>query len=463
MFSHPRSSTSFVATLRVEVSFHSVVCQSSSHVTSSSLLLLSAHDYLHKRFSSQSNWRGTHVTVNMLVRWLDCFCMRLHLLNTPVGTWPRLSMSWNVLHKTLFCNLALPRLSSMVSPLTQHYQRLSVMTFSVTPSTRTQLTGPILHVSLTYELCHSLTIRSFFFETNVTSSYLCSRRRAVTSPHLCFVVVIYFPASTVMDHILSLSFLHSAVLSYAAYVSALCFSLTIASRLKTLSQPWHLAPVTLIYAHDCPGFQTRIERYHGSSVLDVVFFRLNATLSSHLNSCPHLNAFRRTPPAASCRGCLHDFGRNCVTWPWFFPCISARHNRVKMQVCNGIQRRGCFFWILWNYTIHRTGVLTANDPTRHHWRYRREVTIWRSTILLFRINEETDSGERERSRLDTRKERGYPAWRRQVKEMTTEEMNESSWSTYEKLINQGQNYDDIVIITYKVNDKRTQRVWDDTD
>ena len=50
--------------------------------------------------------------------------------------------------------------------------------------------------------------------------------------------------------------------------------------------------------------------------------------------------------------------------------------------------------------------LAVNDPTRHHWRCWGEVAIWRSTILLFRINAETDSDERKRSRSDAEKERG---------------------------------------------------------
>ena len=128
-------------------------------------------------------------------------------------------------------------------------------------------------------------------------------------------------------------------------------------------------------------------------------------------------------------------------------------NRVKMQKCHGIKRRRCLFSILWYFTKYRTVLLTVNDPTRHHWRCRGEVVIWRLTILRFRIKEETDSDERERSRSDARKERGFPAWRRQVKKMTTEEMNESSWSTY--LLKKGQNYDDVVVIAHKEKKRQT--------
>ena len=55
MFSHPRSSTSFVVTRRVEVSCHSVVCQSSFHVTPFVLLWLSCHVALSRAFSANGH------------------------------------------------------------------------------------------------------------------------------------------------------------------------------------------------------------------------------------------------------------------------------------------------------------------------------------------------------------------------------------------------------------------------
>ena len=152
---------------------------------------------------------------------------------------------------------------------------------------------------------------------------------------------------------------------------------------------------------------------------------------------------------------------------------SLRYLRIILKIvsrCKGVtvsNDADVFFSILCYFTIYKSVVLTVNDPTRYHQRCRREVEIWRSTILLVRINEETDSDERESSRSDATEERWCSAWRRQVKEMTTEEMNESSWRTLEKMIMKGQNYDDVTIIEYrendKENDKKTHRVGDDTD
>ena len=105
------------------------------------------------------------------------------------------------------------------------------------------------------------------------------------------------------------SFFHSAVLSYAAYATALCFSLAVASRLITLSLPWDLASVTLNYVRGCHVIEPQIDRYHGSPVLGVAPFRLNAALSSHRDSLCHTKFFRRTAPTACFHDCLHDFGR----------------------------------------------------------------------------------------------------------------------------------------------------------
>ena len=102
-----------------------------------------------------------------------------------------------------------------------------------------------------------------------------------------------------MDHILLWSFCHSAV-AYA-----------IGNRVSSHNVLTAMAPGSRHSYLRCPGLQPQIERYHGSSVLGVVLFRLIATLSSGLDSFSHTNFFRRTPPTASCRGCLHDFGRNC--------------------------------------------------------------------------------------------------------------------------------------------------------
>ena len=74
------------------------------------------------------------------------------------------------------------------------------------------------------------------------------------------------------------------------------------------------------------------------------------------------------------------------------------------------------------------------------------IAIWRLTILLVKICEEKDSDERKRSRSEARHERWIPAWRKRVKDMTTEEMNEFSWSTHEKMIKKGQTDDDFAII-----------------
>ena len=87
------------------------------------------------------------------------------------------------------------------------------------------------------------------------------------------------------------------------------------------------------------------------------------------------------------------------------------------------------------------------------------IAVWRLTILLVKICEETDSDERERSRSGARHERRIPVWRRRVKEMTTEEMNESSWSTHERLIRKEQTYDGFAIIERREKRGHTQRVW----
>ena len=90
--------------------------------------------------------------------------MRLHVLNTPIENLVAAFLVVDVLHRTLFCTSALPRLSSMASPSQSHFSIGSTIPKTlchgfVRDSFHTEtILRTLLHGSLTRELCHSLTL-----------------------------------------------------------------------------------------------------------------------------------------------------------------------------------------------------------------------------------------------------------------------------------------------------------------